>query len=89
MLTCSGKASIVKLVDKETLMREREVKKAAEAERAAEKEKKKAALAEAEAQREAQRRTPPQDMFRAESDKYSQFDDKASYKVIVSVQQKM
>lgn len=73
-----GQASAVKLVDRETLLREKEAKKLAEAEKAAEKERKKAALAEAEALREAQRRIPPQDMFRSETNKYSLFDDKAS-----------
>jgi cysteinyl-tRNA synthetase len=66
----------VKLVDKEELLREREAKAAQEAAKLAEKEKKKAEQAAQQAQKDAQRKIPPQDMFRSETDKYSQFDDK-------------
>ncbi|XP_017836754.1 cysteine--tRNA ligase, cytoplasmic [Drosophila busckii] len=63
----------VKLVDRDALLREREAKQAAEAERAAEKERKKQALALAAAAKEAARRINPKDMFRSETDKYSAF----------------
>ncbi|XP_030387244.1 cysteine--tRNA ligase, cytoplasmic [Scaptodrosophila lebanonensis] len=65
----------VKLVDRESLLREREAKQAAEAERAAEKERKKQAAAEAAAAKEAQRRIDPQRMFLNEKEKYSAFDE--------------
>nr|CAI5849666.1 unnamed protein product [Callosobruchus analis] len=70
-----GGPSAVKLVDKETLLKEKEAKKKAEQEKAAEKEKKKAELAAAAAAKEAQKRIPPTEMFRKETDKYSKFDD--------------
>ncbi|KAM8712580.1 hypothetical protein ACLKA7_012990 [Drosophila subpalustris] len=63
----------VKLVDREMLLREREAKQAAEAERAAEKARKKRALEEAAAAKEAQRRINPKDMFISETEKYSAF----------------
>ncbi|KAH8261391.1 hypothetical protein KR044_008304 [Drosophila immigrans] len=63
----------VKLVDRDTLLREREAKQAAEAERAAEKARKKQALEAAAAAKEAQRRVNPKEMFLSETDKYSAF----------------
>lgn len=71
-----GMPSALKLVDKETLIKEREAKKALEAEKLAEKEKKKAELAAAQAAKEAQKKINPVEMFRMEKDKYSAFDDK-------------
>lgn len=71
-----GSASAVKLVDKETLLREREAKRLAEAERAAEKERKKAEAAAAQAAKDAQKKINPKEMFLHETDKYSAFDDK-------------
>ncbi|VEN48505.1 unnamed protein product [Callosobruchus maculatus] len=70
-----GGPSAVKLVDKETLLKEKEAKKKAEQEKAAEKEKKKAELAAAAAAKEAQKKIPPTEMFKKETDKYSKFDD--------------
>ncbi|TDG42876.1 hypothetical protein AWZ03_010696 [Drosophila navojoa] len=63
----------VKLVDRDMLLREREAKQAAEAEKALEKERKKQALAEAAAAKEAQRRVNPKEMFLNETEKYSAF----------------
>uniref|UniRef100_A0A336KAQ1 Cysteine--tRNA ligase, cytoplasmic n=1 Tax=Culicoides sonorensis TaxID=179676 RepID=A0A336KAQ1_CULSO len=71
-----GKPSALKLVDRETLIKEREAKKAAEAEKLAEKERKKAELAAAQAAKEAQKKINPLEMFKLEKDKYSAFDDK-------------
>ncbi|EDW74680.1 uncharacterized protein Dwil_GK15775 [Drosophila willistoni] len=65
----------VKLVDRDSLLREREAKLAAEAEKAAEKERKKQAAAEAAAAKEAQRRINPKDLFLSETEKYSAFDE--------------
>ncbi|XP_058979756.1 cysteine--tRNA ligase, cytoplasmic-like [Musca domestica] len=65
----------VKLVDKETLLKEREQKKLAEAERLSEKERKKQAAAEAAAAKEAQKKINPKEMFLKETDKYSKFDE--------------
>lgn len=79
----TGKPTAVKLVDRETLIQERESKKKAEVEKLAEKEKKKKELEAAQALKEAQRRVPPQEMFRSESDKYSAFDEKVKLTVKV------
>lgn len=68
-------ASAVKLVDREQLLRERDAKRAAEAERLAEKERKRAAAAAVLVAKEAQRRIDPVQMFRHETDKYSAFDE--------------
>ncbi|CAG0887603.1 unnamed protein product [Darwinula stevensoni] len=72
----SRDTTAVKLVDRETLLKEREQKKRLEEEKQAEKERKrleKLALDEAKV---AQRKIPPWEMFRGETDKYSQFDEK-------------
>ncbi|XP_055855572.1 cysteine--tRNA ligase, cytoplasmic [Episyrphus balteatus] len=66
----------LKLVDKDTLLKEREAKKALEAEKAAEKERKKQAAEAANAAKEAQKKIDPKKMFLSETDKYSAFDDK-------------
>uniref|UniRef100_A0A1A9W3Q7 Cysteine--tRNA ligase, cytoplasmic n=1 Tax=Glossina brevipalpis TaxID=37001 RepID=A0A1A9W3Q7_9MUSC len=64
----------VKLVDRETLLREREAKKAVEAARLAEKERKKQLAAEAADAKEMQKKINPKEMFLEATDKYSQFD---------------
>lgn len=64
--------TMVKLVDRETLMKQREQELQLAEQRRLEKEKKRAA---AEA-KEALRRMPPSEMFLKETDKYTKFDDK-------------
>ncbi|CAG9090789.1 unnamed protein product [Plutella xylostella] len=64
--------TVVKLVSKEELMKEREEKKRIEAE----KQKKKQELLEAQKAKEELKKIPPNEMFRKETDKYSKFDDK-------------
>ncbi|XP_071452859.1 cysteine--tRNA ligase, cytoplasmic [Hetaerina americana] len=71
-----GRGAVVKLVDRETLMREREAKKAAEDEKLAEKERKKAEQALLQAQKDAQRKIPPSEMFLSQKESYSKFDEK-------------
>lgn len=68
----------VKLVNREELLREKEIKKNLEHEKVLEKERRKAEAAAAAAAKEAQKKIPPSDIFRLEKDKYSQFDDKVS-----------
>ena len=70
----------MKLVDKETLLREREAKKKAEAEKAAEKARKKEEQAAAQALRDEQKKMKPTEMFLSQTDKYSKFDDKVTFK---------
>lgn len=65
----------IKLVNREELLKEREAKKNGEAVKAAEKERKKAELAAVNAAKEAQRKIPPSELFKLETDKYSKFDD--------------
>lgn len=69
-------SSAVKLVDRETLLKEKEAKKKAEQEKLLLKERKKAELAAAQAAKDAQKKIAPSEMFRSETDKYSKFDDK-------------
>lgn len=70
-----GQSSVIKLVDKETLMKEMEEKVKIEKKKQIEKERKKKEKEEAEASRNAQRKIPPSELFKSETDKYSQFDD--------------
>merc|ERR1712142_61147 len=71
-----GQPTEIKLVDKETLLKEREEKIAMEEEKRIKKEKEKAKKeAEALAKEEA-KKMPPTEMFKKETDKYSAFDDK-------------
>lgn len=69
-------AASIKLVDRETLLRERDAKKQAEALKQAQKEKKQQEAAAAAALIEAQRKINPSKMFLNESDKYSAFDER-------------
>lgn len=61
------------------LKKEREMKLKAEQEKAAEKERKRAEQAAKDAAKEAQKKVPPSEMFKSETDKYSKFDDKVIY----------
>jgi cysteinyl-tRNA synthetase len=71
-----NEATVIKLVDRAELMREREEKLAAEEKRRLEKEAKKAEAAAKAQALEAQKKIPPWELFRAETDKYSQWDEK-------------
>ncbi|KAL4703377.1 hypothetical protein ACJJTC_011166 [Scirpophaga incertulas] len=64
--------TVVKLVSKEELLKEKEEKKRMETEKL----KKKQELLEAQRAKDEQRKIPPSEMFKRETDKYSQFDDK-------------
>jgi len=57
------------------MMREKEQKEKLEKERAAEKQRKKEEQARAAAEKEALKKIPPGELFRRESDKYSQFNE--------------
>lgn len=73
----------MKLVDRETLLKEREAKKKLEAEKLAEKERKKKEAAAAQALKEAQKKIPPSEMFKSETDKYSKFDDQVKTDILL------
>lgn len=66
----------MKLVDKTTLLKERELKKNQELEKAAEKERKKAEQAALAKLKDEAKKVNPKEMFLHETDKYSAFDDK-------------
>uniref|UniRef100_A0A3Q3W390 Cysteine--tRNA ligase, cytoplasmic n=1 Tax=Mola mola TaxID=94237 RepID=A0A3Q3W390_MOLML len=70
-----GLSTVVKLVDKETLLKEREEKKKAEAERKLKKEEAARKKEEQEMAKLAKMKVPPCEMFRSETDKYSRFDE--------------
>jgi len=57
------------------MMKEKEQKEKLERDRAEEKQRKKDEQAKAAAEKEAQRRIPPNELFRRETDKYSQFNE--------------
>ena len=65
----------LKLVDKETLLKEKEEKLRAQELKRLEKERKLAEKAAADAKREQENKVCPLDMFRSESGQYSAFDD--------------
>lgn len=54
-----------------------------EQDKLAEKEKKKLELAAAQAAKDAQKKISPSEMFKLETDKYSQFDDKVTKKTYI------
>lgn len=69
-------SSSIKLVSRETLLKEREAKKLVEAQKAELKEKKRQEAAAAASALEAQKKINPREMFLHETDKYSAFDEK-------------
>lgn len=73
-----GTAASIKLVDRETLLKERDAKKQAEVQKQLLKEKKRQEAAAAAAALEAQRKINPKEMFLSETDKYSAFDERVS-----------
>ncbi|XP_041074739.1 cysteine--tRNA ligase, cytoplasmic-like isoform X1 [Polyodon spathula] len=70
-----GLPTVVKLVDRETLLKEREEKKQVEEEKKRKKEEAARKKQEQEAAKLAKMKIPPSEMFRSEIDKYSNFDD--------------
>ncbi|XP_062405258.1 cysteine--tRNA ligase, cytoplasmic isoform X3 [Sardina pilchardus] len=70
-----GLPTVVKLVDRETLMKEKEDKKRMEEEKRKKKEEAAKKKQEQEMAKLAKMKTPPSEMFRSETDKYSAFDD--------------
>uniref|UniRef100_A0A8D0GCU1 Cysteine--tRNA ligase, cytoplasmic n=1 Tax=Sphenodon punctatus TaxID=8508 RepID=A0A8D0GCU1_SPHPU len=70
-----GLPTVVKLVDKDTLLKEREEKKKIEEEKKRKKEEAARKKQEQEAAKLAKMRIPPDEMFKSEHDKYSRFDE--------------
>ncbi|KAM5224824.1 cysteine--tRNA ligase, cytoplasmic isoform 2-T2 [Hipposideros larvatus] len=70
-----GLPTVVKLVDRETLLREREEKKRVEEEKRKKREEAARRKHEQEAAKLAKMKIPPSEMFLSESDKYSKFDE--------------
>uniref|UniRef100_A0A8K9XC01 cysteine--tRNA ligase n=1 Tax=Oncorhynchus mykiss TaxID=8022 RepID=A0A8K9XC01_ONCMY len=75
VLSLSGLPTVVKLVDKETLLRERNEKKKMEDEKKNKKEEAAKKKQEQELAKLAKMKISPCDMFRSETDKYSSFDE--------------
>ncbi|XP_076450719.1 cysteine--tRNA ligase, cytoplasmic-like isoform X2 [Babylonia areolata] len=71
-----GEPSVIKLVDRDTLMKEREEKLKQEEAKQKEKEAKKKAQEAAKAEKDAQKKIPPSELFTSQTDKFSKFDDK-------------
>ncbi|XP_077309628.1 cysteine--tRNA ligase, cytoplasmic isoform X2 [Lithobates pipiens] len=70
-----GLPTVVKLVDKETLLKEKEEKKKAEEEKKRKKEEAARKKQEQEAAKLSKMKICPSEMFKAETDKYSKFDE--------------
>jgi len=70
-----GLAPVVKLVDKETLLKEKQQKLDEIEKKRKEKEEAKRKQQEEKAAKEAKAKIPASEMFRSETDKYSQFDE--------------
>ncbi|XP_061563677.1 cysteine--tRNA ligase, cytoplasmic-like [Cololabis saira] len=70
-----GLPTVVKLVDKETLLREKEEKMKMEEEKRMKKEEAARRKQEQENAKVSKMKIPPSEMFRSETDKYSSFDD--------------
>ncbi|XP_048216984.1 cysteine--tRNA ligase, cytoplasmic isoform X2 [Perognathus longimembris pacificus] len=70
-----GLPTVVKLVDRDTLLKEREEKKRVEEEKRRKKEEAARRKQEQEAARLAKMKIPPSEMFLSERDKYSKFDE--------------
>lgn len=70
-----GLPTVVKLVDRETLLREREERRRVEEERRKKKEEALRKKQEQEAAKLAKMRVPPSELFLSERDKYSRFDE--------------
>ncbi|XP_019611216.2 cysteine--tRNA ligase, cytoplasmic isoform X1 [Rhinolophus sinicus] len=70
-----GLPTVVKLVDREMLLKEREEKKRVEEEKRKKKEEAARRKQEQEAAKLAKMKIPPSEMFLSESDKYSKFDE--------------
>uniref|UniRef100_A0A3Q0QZ32 Cysteine--tRNA ligase, cytoplasmic n=1 Tax=Amphilophus citrinellus TaxID=61819 RepID=A0A3Q0QZ32_AMPCI len=70
-----GLPTVVKLVDKETLLKEREEKKKVEEEKKMKKEEAARKKQEQEVAKLAKMKIPANEMFRTETDKYSKFDE--------------
>ncbi|KAG7468378.1 hypothetical protein MATL_G00142280 [Megalops atlanticus] len=70
-----GLPTVVKLVDRETLLREKEEKRKAEEEKRRKKEEAAKKKQEQEMAKLAKMKIPPSEMFRSETDKYSRFDE--------------
>ncbi|XP_023374084.1 cysteine--tRNA ligase, cytoplasmic isoform X2 [Otolemur garnettii] len=70
-----GLSTVVKLVDRDTLLKEREEKKRVEEEKRKKKEEAARRKQEQEVAKLAKMKVPPSEMFLSESDKYSKFDE--------------
>nr|KAG5702360.1 hypothetical protein BaRGS_002142 [Batillaria attramentaria] len=71
-----GQPSVIKLVDRDTLMKEREERMRQEEQKRKQKEAKKKEQETAKAEKDAQKKIPPSELFIGQTDKYSKFDDK-------------
>uniref|UniRef100_A0A0B6Y7U9 Cysteine--tRNA ligase, cytoplasmic n=1 Tax=Arion vulgaris TaxID=1028688 RepID=A0A0B6Y7U9_9EUPU len=71
-----GTPPVIKLVDRETLMKERAEKKRQEDKKAQEKERQRKQKEEEQAAKDALKKIPPSELFKKEMDKYSAFNDK-------------
>lgn len=74
-----GKPTAIKFVGREAILREKKAKAKAEADKLAEKERKKRELEQARAKKEELKKVHPKDLFKLETDKYSEFDENVNF----------
>lgn len=70
-----GKPTAIKFVGREAILFERKAKAKVEAEKLTEKERKKKELEQARIRKEELKKVHPKDLFKLETDKYSEFDE--------------
>ena len=76
--------AVIKMADKKELLREKQLKAEMAEKKRLEKEKKKAEMAEKQAKLDAQKKIPPSEMFKSQTDKFSKFDEKVRLKSLAS-----
>lgn len=77
-----GKPTAIKFVGREAILRERNAKAKAEADKLAEKERKKKEQEQARIKKEELKKVHPKDLFKLEIDKYSEFDENVNISVL-------
>lgn len=78
-----GKQTAIKYVGREAILREKKAKAKAEAEKLAEKEKKKMEQELARIKKEELKKIHPKDLFKLETDKYSEFDENVIFLIVL------
>lgn len=79
------KPTVIKFVGREAILQEKKAKIKAEAEKLAKKEKIKMEQDQARAKKEKLKKIHPKDLFKLETDKYSEFDENVIFYIVLIV----